>query len=240
LLHPLEAVQRMPPSTKAGHALFAAPHTERLLLFTGMSGRAVQMVLRRGQVHEFAPTEAMSLGAHTSGHFGLVLDGYLTLKRCGPAGKSIALSFFGPGTFLDLATEQEFLVASTPSVLVSWDQDAWESLGRRHANLVQNALHLLRARLRDAREQVHEITTQDVERRLARLLLRICSDLTASGDIATTGHPVSRKDLADLVGTTEHTVSRMIRAWHVGGIVDAGRRRVAITNLAALNERARS
>jgi CRP-like cAMP-binding protein len=40
--------------------------------------------------------------------------------------------------------------------------------------------------------------------------------------------PLTRQDLAEMTGTTLHTVSRMMSAWQKRGIVRLGRRKVLI------------
>ena len=46
--------------------------------------------------------------------------------------------------------------------------------------------------------------------------------------------PLSRQDLAEMAGTTLHTVSRTLSAWEGAGIVLAGRQRVVIARPHAL------
>jgi CRP-like cAMP-binding protein len=40
--------------------------------------------------------------------------------------------------------------------------------------------------------------------------------------------PLSRQDIAEMTGTTLHTVSRILSAWEQRGLVDGGRMRVVI------------
>jgi CRP-like cAMP-binding protein len=73
------------------------------------------------------------------------------------------------------------------------------------------------------------VATETVERRIAHTVLRLAEQAgrrTAAGiEIAI---PLSRQDIAEMVGTTLHTVSRTVSAWESGGIVDSGRRRLVI------------
>ena len=46
--------------------------------------------------------------------------------------------------------------------------------------------------------------------------------------------PISRQDLAEMTGTTLHTVSRTLSAWESEGIVASGRQKVVITQPHAL------
>jgi CRP-like cAMP-binding protein len=40
--------------------------------------------------------------------------------------------------------------------------------------------------------------------------------------------PISRQDVAQMTGTTLHTVSRILSAWEGEGLVEGGRRRIVI------------
>jgi len=48
------------------------------------------------------------------------------------------------------------------------------------------------------------------------------------------GFALSRQDLAELVGTTLHTVSRTLSAWDAQGIIRSGRQRVVLCRPEAL------
>ena len=65
-----------------------------------------------------------------------------------------------------------------------------------------------------------ELATQAVEQRVAAALLRMANQSgrkTAEGiEIA---FPVTRADIAEMTGTTLHTVSRLLAAWERDGIV---------------------
>ena len=42
--------------------------------------------------------------------------------------------------------------------------------------------------------------------------------------------PITRQDIADMTGTTLHTVSRVLSAWEDQGLVSGGRQKVRITD----------
>ena len=107
----------------------------------------------------------------------------------------------------------------------------------RHAAIAINAAALLGQRYRDLQLRLRELATEKVERRIAHTLLRLAQQAgrrTARGvEIA---FPLSRQDLAEMTGTTLHTVSRTLSGWEGRGIIDSGRRRVVIAKPGALTE----
>jgi CRP-like cAMP-binding protein len=40
--------------------------------------------------------------------------------------------------------------------------------------------------------------------------------------------PVSRQDVAEMTGTTLHTVSRILSEWEARGLVESGRQRIVL------------
>jgi CRP-like cAMP-binding protein len=113
--------------------------------------------------------------------------------------------------------------------LLVWDHASLVRLTMRHPQLALNALHWMAGRVHDLQERVRELSTERVERRLARLLLRLSRQ---SGRKVAEGVLIdlrmTRQDLAEMSGTTLYTVSRILSQWERDGIVDAGRERVVV------------
>ena len=98
------------------------------------------------------------------------------------------------------------------------------------------------ARLDEAHTRVVEMSTQEVERRVAHALLRLVKQ---AGRPVETGlridFPITRQDVAEMTGTTLHTVSRILSAWEEQGLVEGGRQKIVVCDphrLVALAERA--
>jgi CRP/FNR family transcriptional regulator, nitrogen oxide reductase regulator len=77
--------------------------------------------------------------------------------------------------------------------------------------------------------RVEDLTASSVERRLARLLIRLAQSLgrkTARGVVIQVA--LSGQDLAELVGSTPFTVSRILAGWRRLDIADVQRERILI------------
>lgn len=74
-----------------------------------------------------------------------------------------------------------------------------------------------------------EISNEQVEQRVAHALLRLTKQ---AGKKVDTGveidFPISRQDIAEMTGTTLHTVSRILSAWESEGLVEGGRQRIIL------------
>jgi CRP-like cAMP-binding protein len=82
--------------------------------------------------------------------------------------------------------------------------------------------------------QFSQFATERVQRRVARVVLRLPQPGCHGDAIVGTGFPISRQEIAEMSGTTLFTVSRLLCAWERRGIVRLGRQRVVIARHAAL------
>ena len=112
---------------------------------------------------------------------------------------------------------------------------ALAELMERHPRIATNALGVVGRRTEEMLQRSQQFATEPVERRIAWVLLRLVSQTgrSAGADIEV-GFPLSRQDIAEMAGTTLHTVSRTLRAWERQGLVSGGRQRVAIRDERAL------
>jgi CRP-like cAMP-binding protein len=99
----------------------------------------------------------------------------------------------------------------------------------RHPALALNTLQTVGSRLQDAHTRVVEISTEQVEKRVAHALLRLARQAgRKSEDGVQIDFPISRQDVAEMTGTTLHTVSRILSGWEDRGLVESGRQRITI------------
>ena len=96
-------------------------------------------------------------------------------------------------------------------------------------------------RLEEAHTRIREMSTQEVERRVAHAVLRLSRQAGKheQGGIRI-DFPISRQDIAEMTGTTLHTVSRILSAWEAKGLVEGGRQKLVIRDLAGLTQIAES
>ena len=91
------------------------------------------------------------------------------------------------------------------------------------------------SRLFDLQSRVSELTSERVEQRIARALLRLARQAgrRVDGGIEI-DFPITRQDLAEMTGSTLHTVSRTLAAWDNAGLTGSARRRIVVRDLEGL------
>lgn len=93
--------------------------------------------------------------------------------------------------------------------------------------LSMDLMQLMTGYIQEMQTRYRELATERVERRIGRVLLRLAAQ---SGQKAEDGIQLvfSRQDLAEMSGSTLHTVSRVLAEWDRRGLVEAGREHVKI------------
>ena len=105
------------------------------------------------------------------------------------------------------------------SIVASWSEDDLLGLMNRHPQIAMNVIRIIGTRLKDVQERVRELSTQRVEQRVARAVLRLARQAGHSTvDGTAIEFPLRRKDVADISGTTLHTASRILTAWEKAGL----------------------
>ena len=104
------------------------------------------------------------------------------------------------------------------SVVLVWPSAAWPRLVAKFPALATNTLQTVGSRLQEIHTRVVEMSTEQVEQRVAHALLRLAKQ---SGRKVEHGieidFPISRQDIAQMTGTTLHTVSRILSGWEQRG-----------------------
>jgi CRP-like cAMP-binding protein len=183
-----------------------------------------------------------SQGDPTSG-FHIVIVGRLRATQTTSDGQQVIIRYVGPGEFVGFTAlsggthHPGTAVAVDDTHLMGWSVQAIRLLMKKHSGLALNALSVLGVRYHEMQTRLREIATERVDQRIAHALLRLAKDAgrsTPNGiEIAI---PLSRQDLAEMSGTTLHTVSRILSSWEADGLVDTGRRRVVVRKTQALED----
>jgi CRP/FNR family transcriptional regulator, nitrogen oxide reductase regulator len=172
----------------------------------------------------------------------IVVAGRLRVTQTTAGGQQILIRYVGTGEtagYSAVSGSEAYnstVVAVDDSVLMAWRRERFRELMSRHGQIAVNALSVIESRYQEIQTRLRELATETVERRIALTLLRLVRQAgrrTAAGlEVA---FPISRQDLAEMAGTTLHTVSRTMSVWEGDGIVASGRRRVVVQSPEALS-----
>lgn len=167
---------------------------------------------------------------------GIVVSGSAKLVRISASGRESISRLLTRGKWYGLAglLDRDRIYPATAIALeemhtVEWSPDTLAEALLQHPSLAFALICGLIRTLHSAHERLHQIATQEVEHRLAYVLLRLATDIgTPSAEGIRIEHGLRREDIAELVGTTVYTVSRILRQWVRNGWIGVGRKTIVL------------
>jgi CRP-like cAMP-binding protein len=203
---------------------------ERARLFAGLPADIVAEGAETAQVRVVGKGDVVFRQGDEASHHFIVAWGRLRLDQTTPDGKNVVLRFMGPGDLVgSVAVWRGVPYPATPvaveetRVLV-WSAARMMELMQAHPPLAMKSMNMMGGRIEELQERLQQVATQQVERRIAAAILKIAGQSGRKVDAGVEiPFPLSRQDLAEMTGTTLHTVSRTLSAWIDEGILE-GRR----------------
>jgi CRP-like cAMP-binding protein len=144
-----------------------------LPVFAGLSAESLDDILKRAHARHYAKGAAVFSQSETAHSFFLLLHGRLRVTQLTPQGEQIVVRFVSPGDLFGVAMalgRDDYPATATAvvdSLVLQWPSTAWPQMIGRHPALASNTMRVIGRRLQDAHQRLREISTEDVERRVA-------------------------------------------------------------------------
>ena len=204
-------------------------------LFAGLEPSELDGILSEARSVRYAKGSPVFEQGEDPQSFFLLLDGHVRASKMTPAGQQVVVRYVTPGEIfgvamaIGLSKYPATAIAVDDSVVLAWPSAAWPRLVAQHPALAANTLQTVGARLQESHTRVIEMSTQQVERRVAHALLRLAKQAGRKVEHGVEiDFPISRQDIAEMTGTTLHTVSRTLSAWEQQGLIEGGRQRIVL------------
>ncbi|EYD77244.1 Nitric oxide -responding transcriptional regulator NnrR (Crp/Fnr family) [Rubellimicrobium mesophilum DSM 19309] len=168
--------------------------------------------------------------------FFLLLDGYVRVVRTTPTGDQMVLRHIAPGQLIGIApalgrtTYPATATAASEALTLAWPTRLWPGFVTRYEGFATETWATLGRRMQELNDHLAELATKAVEQRVASAVLRMVNQTgrKVDGGIEI-AFPVTRANIAEMTGTTLHTVSRLLAAWEKDGIVESRRKHIVVT-----------
>jgi len=208
-------------------------------LFIGTSPNERSTILGAARVRPFSRGETIYFEGDDLRQVMLLTFGSAKMVRYGEDGSAVILRLCGPGELIGTlgkslhgkyhCTSQ----AITSCSALTWDSEAFERLSTQFPQLRLNVAYVLYKLLQDMEDRFREISTQCVACRLSRQVLRLLDQvgIRSNGVVQI---EITREELAQLIGTTLYTVSRLLSDWDRRGIVATRREGFSVVNEGSL------
>jgi CRP-like cAMP-binding protein len=214
---------------------------QALPVFSMMEEAELDHVIAHATAVRIAKNTAIFEQGQTATAFYVLLYGRLKVVQVTPDGQQVVIRFVSPGDIYGIAKALRrpdypaTAVAVVDSVTLAWNADIWDDFIARHPAFAANVMQMMGQRLQEAHSRVKEMSTEEVERRVAHAVVRLVEQ---SGrqveDGVVVDFPITHQDIAQVAGTTLHSVSRVLSAWEGVGLVTVGRRKIVVRDLKGL------
>ena len=206
-----------------------------LPLFAGFSAEELDEVLREARSQRVARNRNIFGQGEKAHSFFILLHGHVRASKTTPMGEQVVVRYILPGETFGVAPAiglQHYPATATAvddSVILAWPSSTWPRLVSRFPALAANTLQTVGNRLQESHARVVEMSTQQVEQRVANALLRLAKQAGHRVDHGVEiDFPISRQDIAQMTGTTLYTVSRILSGWEQRGLIESGRQRIVL------------
>lgn len=226
--------------------MLSTPLDPRILksaeMFSGLSDAALAAVAAAGAVRRLPA----GLRVFAQGDAGVschsLLEGRIKIVQARADGGQSVLRFIGPGEMYGTVAalmDQPFpadAVSVVDSREIWWTIAVFRQLMARFPEIGVRSTASAGARLFDLHDRMGALSGERVEQRIAQALLRLARQAGRETDEGIEiDFPITRQELAEMAGSTLHTVSRTLAAWDQRGVTGSSRRRIVVRDLAALS-----
>jgi CRP-like cAMP-binding protein len=209
-------------------------------LLRGLDPDAASELLEHARRRTVSADDVLFTEGGTAQAVHVLVSGVARLVQTTSAGARVIVKYVRPGEIFGspalLAGRYPVdAIAVTEGVELQWSSEFIRDLIDRRPLVAINVIRDLETRLREMESKLRDLSSEPVEHRLARTILRL---VDAFGEVVPEGveipFPISRQDLADLIGSTLPTVSRTLRAWESQRQIRRYRRRLVIADVDAV------
>jgi len=214
-----------------------------LPVFDAMTESELDDVMAHATSHRVPKGAAVFREGEIAKSFFVLLHGRLKVVKVTPLGQQMIVRFVNPGDIYGIAKalrREDYpatAIAVVDSVTLVWPNEIWDSLLAIHPTFAANVMGTMGQRLQEAHTRLKELSTEEVELRVAHTLLRLVAQSgRKTEDGILVDFPITQQDIAEASGTTLHSVSRVLSAWEQAGLVRVERRKIVVRDVRGLSE----
>jgi len=205
--------------------------------FQSLSAEELSDIEKKFSATHFSEGDAIYYQDGRATMLRVVVHGAVKLVRHTLDGKEVLLDMLQPGEYFGnlsasgSVSYSETAGAQTDACILAIRMRDFRSLLDEYSGVARSVLNITAGRLQSSQQQIQHLTTLPVKNRIAHILIMLCDKF---GEESKHGKllqlPLSRKDLADMSGTSTETASRMMSDFQNEGLVTSGRQWVAIND----------
>jgi CRP/FNR family transcriptional regulator, nitrogen oxide reductase regulator len=207
-------------SITAGHIVLMGNSA----LFAGIPPAQCREIASAARPRVFGCDEILFMQGHPVRTHVLIQAGNVKVTQVSPGGCEVLLWMNGPGESVSVPNEAPnhrhacSARAMQRCAALTWEDSRFQSLVDRYPRIGINIYRMLAIQLAELEQRFREIATEKVATRLSFALVRLAERL-GTPVVGGVEIALSRLEMAQMIGTTLFTVSRILTKWSVDGFV---------------------
>jgi CRP/FNR family transcriptional regulator, cyclic AMP receptor protein len=203
-------------------------------LFDGLDAFSLDEIARQCRWRSFKRNERVISRRATDRDVYLVIAGTVRVAAHSPQGRGVifrdisAGELFGELSALDQRARSADVIAVSDAVLASMSPETFHGVLTQYPAVRQRLFRNLAASVRELTDRLLELSTLDVEHRIAVELLRCARAAGVTRNASCVQPTPTHRELAERVGTSREQVTRTLLAFSRRGLVVRDRRRVLL------------
>lgn len=217
------------------HGLLDESLLTNLPPFSKLSAEQIREILDHATSRRYDTGAAIFEEGHDAERFYMLLDGHIRVIRISEQGERIIALHIPSGELFGIAKAlghthyPATAIAAAECVALSWPMHLWSDFTKIYEGFATQTYKTVGHRIEEMSTRLLEVTTQQVEQRIANALLRLINQSGRKVDIGIEiDFPITRRDLSEMTGATLHTVSRMLSAWERQGVIKSQRMHITV------------
>lgn len=220
---------------KGGPVDEQAEYLKRTPIFSGFSDTELVEVARLIIERKFKRNTVIFHENEPGTAFYVVKDGRVKVYKLAEDGRELIIGIFGDGGIFgdvpvfDGGPYPASAATMTDTVVWSISRRDFEQLVKAYPEISLKLIRVLGRRLRQAHDLLRDMALKNVPQRLAGLLLKLKEEYGSAAQGGTLLElPLSRQDMAELLGVSRETATRELSKFAKAGILDVDGRRITI------------
>ncbi len=203
---------------------FRVESLKKIALFSSLTTEDLRKVTAKVIIKRFKKNQVILSEENTSEFMYIILEGEVKVAQFTDEGKEIIVTihqageFFGELSLINGKTAPATIITTKDSVTAIISKRDFLSLIFDQKKVLENLLHILSARLREAWKKIQLLNFNNAAQRVKMLFLMLSESYgkeTSQGTILNI--KLTHKDIADMTGLTRETVTRVLDKWKRGG-----------------------
>ena len=210
-------------------------------LFCSLTGSHLLKLDRQKTAHEYQRGQIIFYEGNPPLAVYCVYSGVVKLYKAGKNDKRVLIRLLGPGEIIGyraLVADEPYAAtaeAVETATICTISRDTLESVLADDFEITMRLMAKLATELRVSEEQMVTRTQDPVRQRTARFLIWLLENLQhPSKKSSAISVPLLREEMAQMIGTTPETLSRILREFANQGLINLDRKNIEVAKLRPL------